>query len=88
MLGHLWTRLEASLNPLGPLLEPQVRLHGPPSRGHDRDFSAREPVYVATFTPLEPYLGPALAPFWTRLEVSLNPLGTPGTPTWPVKQGS
>ena len=73
--GPSWSRLEASLNPLGTFLEPQIRLHGLPSKGHDRDFSAREPVHVAIFAPLEPYFGAVRGAFWTRLEVSLHPLG-------------
>ena len=83
--GAFWTRLEASLNPLGTFLEPQIRLHGLPSKGHDRDFSAREPVHVAIFAPLEPYFGAVRGAFWARLEVSLHPLGAPNTPTWPPK---
>ena len=66
VLGAFWTRREMILN----LLEPQVPLHGPRSRGHDLNFSARELVHVATFTPLEPCFGPDLAPFWTRLDCS------------------
>ena len=54
------------------MFEAQIRLHCPRVGGRDHDFSAREPVYVISFTPLEPYFGTVLGAFWTRREMILN----------------